>query len=165
MAKIAQKIRNCFKDVLKIGCELKKILLYSFLQNFSEFKMPLEYKIVNGKREGSELLYAIEEKILYLKKIKRGQNTIFRCYQRVLSKSKEANDKDGTICNGEVTVDEDGICYRRTPHSQHEHHEHIMNDLESFNTMKKDCRYLNEKYGVVANKISEQDVFCAEMKK
>lgn len=132
-------------------------------------KNQMEYRLVKGFREGSELLYIPSEKMLYRFKRRRNKAKIFVCYQSILSKptkKKPARNENRCDCNASIRVNPDGTCTAvHANHTAHNHHESILRDMEKSNSMKEKCRMLKNDFSEDAHKISARNIFQREIMK
>lgn len=125
----------------------------------------MEYLLVAGHRSDSTLLYVPSTKLLYVKKCERNDKKSYICYQTIINASKNQNG-NYIKCTAGVTVDENGVCTpNKIPHSVHDHHEVIYQDLDTLNEVKGKCRYLAANFPGSSNAISENEIFTLEMAK
>lgn len=126
----------------------------------------IEYKVINGKRKNSELIYDPIEKHLYVKKAKRKEGCSCICYQEVLCKNDKLPEEQRIKCSARVTTVNDSFCYRsETHHTNHVNHELIVKDMCSGNNMKRIATKFKE-FGVEsARKIETRHIFNEEIKK
>lgn len=124
--------------------------------------MDKEYTILKGNRDDYSLLYVLEDKCLYVKKIARETKIEWICYQTVLIKKDSTQPK----CTARVIIHPDGTMTRnKIRHSNHCDHFNIRQDLDSLNAMKERCDYIRTNLDTVSSKISALDIFLQEMKK
>lgn len=122
----------------------------------------MEYRLVKGFREGSEMLYVPSEKCLYRFKRRRNGARDFICYQTLLSKptkKKPARDEDRCECNASVRLYPNGTCKKRNDHIAHNNHEGIMRDMDKANEMKEKCKTLKHEFAEDSHKISSRNIF------
>lgn len=62
----------------------------------------MSYIFVQGNRKGSTLLYDTDQKHLYVKKVARGNNVVFICYQTILSADPTASEDQKMKCTSRV---------------------------------------------------------------
>lgn len=128
----------------------------------------MEYHFVKGFREGAELLYVASEKCLYRFKRRRNKAKDFVCYQTLLSKPtkrERRRNEDQCSCGGSVRLLPDGSLKIMNGHTDHNHHESIMKDMEKANNMKEKCKTLKNDFPQDSHKISSRNIFQGEIVK
>lgn len=121
----------------------------------------MDYVLIQGFQSGT-LFYVPSEKHLYVRKSSRNDNVYLACYDTIISKNEKNNN---VSCSARCHVKQN-ICVRTdTPHSVHDDHEIIYNDLISLNAMKNSCRLLAENFPISAKKIPIKEIFLMEMSK
>lgn len=127
----------------------------------------MEYRFVQGFREGSQLLYSESEKLLYRQKCKKDDGVrVFICYQSILAKQKKnKKGKHHCDCSARIQLLSNGVC-KQFEHSKHEHHddhEKIVRDMEKVNKMKENCKLLKNNHNEDAHKVSARNIFQREI--
>lgn len=124
----------------------------------------MDYQIVKGKREDSELLYVPSEKILYVKKVERNDCQVYICYQTILSSPKKKTPGNfHPKCTARVTLDHSGTLTKNSiEHTLHENHDHIYADMKSVNNIKTAIRSLRNEYPEIVHNISVENIFYKE---
>lgn len=128
----------------------------------------MEYRIIQGVREGSHLLHIPSEDMLYVLKNKRKGTKEYICYQTILTapKKKGINANDAQKCTARVRILSNGICERMsTGHTCHENHDRVRRDIEKTTNMKKAGQYLRDNYPEAAHRIPSRHIFQREITK
>lgn len=127
----------------------------------------MEYRLVKGFR-GSDLVYVLSEKCLYVYKRTRNGAKHFICYQTVLSKPTKkppARKEDRCNCKGSIKLDPDGSLKVMSKHVAHNNHESIMKDMKKAERIKERCRTLRDDYAEDAHRIPAKHIFHREIAK
>lgn len=131
----------------------------------------MDCQIINGFRDGAQLLYVPSEKNLYrLKCNRKNGEADYICYQDILSRTannKSARNEDRSFCNARVRLFAGGKQCKRMNvcHSGHHNHEHIIHDMKKLNNMKERCEILKNNYPEDASKISTRNIYQREIMK
>lgn len=123
------------------------------------------YRKIRGKRRDSWLLWALEEKHLYVKhRVNGSQNEDWICYQNILCKTN----KNAVKCTSAVQIGSNKICRPKNgqnPHTKHANHQLIHDDLVSLNNIKDDCIAAKKSSSGLSTDISASDIFTREIAK
>lgn len=129
----------------------------------------MEYQLVDGFREKSSLLYVPEEKNLYVLKVQRDANDEnskeYICYQTILfapKKKNQNNNNNKVEYTARVKMQSNGLCVRNMPHTCHNNHEDILQDMRKSNEMKRKAKILNRNFPLQAHRISTREIFQSE---
>lgn len=127
----------------------------------------MDYRFVQGIREGSKLLHVLPENLLYVLKYERGDAKEYICYQSILAAPKKKDENNTHIkCNARVKLFRDGTCEKtKVQHTNHDSHELIVRDMMKRNNMKSVCRTLKHQHPVDSHKISTRHIFQNEIAK
>lgn len=120
--------------------------------------------IVKGHQEGSFLLWAHEEKHLFVKKGTPTKNgdIDWICYQTILCQQNP----NEIPCTSRLKRSTNGVCIRKSiPHTAHNNHALIYNDLISRQQIVGDCLEFNKLCKGLAMKIPVNDFFTRELAK
>lgn len=124
----------------------------------------IPHTLIKGKKQDSSLLWASEEKHLYVKKgtpNKKG-DVDWICYQTILCE----HDPKGIKCTSRLKRLADGQCFRKSlPHSKHKNHSLIYEDLKSRNKIIDDCIQFSELCDGLSLKVPVSDFFTLAMSK
>lgn len=87
----------------------------------------MNFEIISGNRRSSELLYVIDQKIIFRKKSVYKDIIKYECRQK--------------MCKSRVSVLADGSCVRAKKYVDHNHEneEAAYKELKALNKIKKDC--------------------------
>lgn len=81
-------------------------------------------------------------------------------------KKKKTIEHIAPNCKARIIIDSNGKCSKnKIAHTHHEHHEEIYKDLAILNSIKEKCRFLGENFPTSSHKITEKEVFLAEIAK
>lgn len=126
----------------------------------------MECHIIQGIREGSQLLHVLPEDMLYVKKCVRNGETEWICYQTRLSAPKKNKDRHEKNCTARIKQCLDGTFKRmNVSHTKHNDHGYIRNDMRKRNNMKAACKTLKYQHQEEAHKISVKHIFHREISK
>lgn len=117
----------------------------------------LPYKTVMGHRRNAQLLWVPTKKHIYVKK--EGE---WICYQTILLKS----DSNAIKCTSRVQTISDSLCIQKNvfvPHTNHEDHEKIYNDLISRNKIIDQCVEMKNLSDGLTISIPSKDIFTRKM--
>lgn len=115
----------------------------------------MECRIIQGIREGSQLLHVLPEDMLYVLKCARNGDKEWICYQTILSAPKKNKNCDEMTCTARIKQFQDGTFERMgKSHTDHDHHERIRRDMEKRNNMKTACKTIKHQHPEEAHRIS-----------
>lgn len=120
--------------------------------------------IIEGHQQGSFLLWAPEEKHLFVKKGTPTKNgdIDWICYQTILCQ----HDSNETKCTSRLKRAANGVCFRKSlPHKSHKDHTLIYNDLMTKQKIVGDCVQFNKLCEGLAMKVPVNDFFTRELTK
>lgn len=124
----------------------------------------MECRIIQGIKEGSQLLHVLPEDMLYVKKVERNGDVEWICYQTILCKPKKNKKEQSVMCTARIKQRRDGTFERMgKPHTNHTDHESIRRDMKKRNNMKTACRRIQQQHPEEAHKISERHIFQREI--
>lgn len=124
----------------------------------------IPHTLIKGKKQDSLLLWASEEKHLYVKKGTPNKNgdVDWICYQTILCE----NDSREIKCTSRLKRCGNGRCFRKSlPHTKHKNHWLIYEDLLSRNKIIDDCIKFSEICDGLAQKVPVNDFFTREISK
>lgn len=124
----------------------------------------IPHTIVKGHQQNSLLLWAPEEKHLFVKKgtPNRKGDLDWICYQTILCE-KDTNE---TKCTSRIKRKTNGKSFRKSlPHTQHKNHDLIYKDLQSRNGIIDDCIAFSELCDNLALKVPVNDFFTRALSK
>lgn len=136
-------------------------LVYSFIFHSSIRSNMAEvpFIMVKGHRRNALLLFAYEDRHLYVRKYRRNGKEEFVCYQSILRKS----DTCAKACAAGV-IFQNSICSRKKiKHSRHEHHQSIYDDLVTRSRIIDRCISLKDAREGLVFSVPAQDIFTLEM--
>lgn len=131
----------------------------------SVLPLDMEYRFIQGVRDGSQLLHVLGENMLYVHKYTRKGGKIYTCYQSILAaQQKEGNEE--VKCSARVKILPNGECVKMAvSHSDHGDHGLICRDMDKRNNMKTACRTLKYQHPEDSHKISERHIYQREIAK
>lgn len=126
----------------------------------------LIYNKIRGKRRNASLLWIPQDKYLYVRHREhtdksKGEDWI--CYQTILHKK----DKSVVNCSSAVNIKNE-MCTRKNvqnPHTNHNNHQIIYNDLITLNNIKDNCIAAKQLGEGLSMNISTCDIFTREIAK
>lgn len=125
----------------------------------------MEFRVIQGIREGSKLLHVLPEDMLYVLKYTRNGIKEWVCYQTILSSPKKKTMNDEIKCTARVKEFQDGTFQMGKPHTCHQNHRQIRSDMEKRNNMKANCSTVRLQYPEDAHRIPQRHIFQREIAK
>lgn len=100
---------------------------------------------------------------MWKKELKGGTDYI--CYQTIMRKNMRANVHE-MECTARVQIDEHGNCRSKSiPHTKHNDHENLYEDLKSKNNFIDDVIAMSEMLVDLPTEVSSRDIFTRELAK
>lgn len=125
----------------------------------------MEFRVIQGVREGSKLLHVLPEDMLYVLKCTRNGVKEWICYQTILSSPKKKTNNIEIKCSARIKEFPDGTFQMGKRHECHQNHRQLRSDMEKRNNMKSSCSTAQSLYTEDAHKLPQRHIFQREISK